>query len=148
MGKVTIQENNRNQLHVDYDVSTIFIWDNKYQDAVLKNTTGGLFTFPAGTLLGRNSATGDVEALDSTVTTQGQNIPVGILAQAVEIVDTATAPVSMCVSGNVVEDKVVLGGTDTLDTVIALKRLRDRIGSDTVGVNLVSSTEMTSPDNS
>jgi hypothetical protein len=53
----------------------------------------------------------------------------------------------MCVAGDVAQEKLIFQGSDTLATVVSSRTLNDRIGADTVGVKLVSGTELTEYDN-
>ena len=53
----------RNQLHTDFDTSKIFIFDNRFEQVDLKNTSGAEKTFLAGTLLGRVSATLELDTV-------------------------------------------------------------------------------------
>ena len=149
MSNFTIQTQTGNYLHVTYDVSKVFIKDNRFKTATFANNTGGQATFEPGTLLARNATTGNLVPLDSANTTLGQNIPVGVLAdQLVDVADAATvANVPYCVAGDIAEDKLILAAGDTLDTVISDERLRDRIESDTMGIFLMPGTERTKVDN-
>ena len=148
MAKVTTQTITSNQLHVDYNVGKIFVWDNKHKEGNLRNSTGGILTFEPGTLLGRESDTGDYVILRSAVGTKGENTPAGILATSVvDLADAASAPVHVCIFGEVVKDKVIFEGADGFNTIVALKTLEERIQSDTMGIKLVNSTSMTKPDN-
>lgn len=134
------------QLHVDYDVAKIFLGCNRYDTGTYTNSTGAAVTLEAGTLMGRVSATGKLLPLASAAT-DDSNIPVGILSHSVTVADTASKELTFAVEGNVAEEKVIFDGTDDLDTVVSGRTLRDRIGGDTVGIKLVSTTENTAYDN-
>ena len=54
----------------------------------------------------------------------------------------------LAVSGDIAAEQVILQGSDTLSTVISGKQIRDRISSDTVGIRLIASTDLTNYDNS
>jgi hypothetical protein len=60
---------------------------------------------------------------------------------------TWNATVQYCCSGQVAQEKIGFSGTDTLTTVVSLRTLEDRIGSDTVGIILVATNENTRFDN-
>jgi|TARA_R110001599_G_scaffold349527_1_gene577986 hypothetical protein len=136
-----------NQLFTNYDVSKIFVWDNHYIIGEMKNSSASEVTVAVGTVVGRIHATGKINPLTSTAT-DGSKWPVGILADEYTIAAGATINVGVCVSGGVVQDKIVLVlAGDTLDTVIDTRQLRDRIASDTLGVRLVPSTELSGTDN-
>ena len=97
--------------------------------------------------MGRITATGKIKALESDAA-DGSEIPVGILNKDITISAGDTVNVNICVAGDVVEDKIVLTKVgDTLETTISSRRLKDRIGADTVGDKLVASTEHSDFDN-
>ena len=150
MGQTT-GTNTNNQLTVNSDTSKIFIGDNRHDlfDYAYDNTAGpDDVTIPAGTLFGRIHATGKVTPLTSGAS-DGSQYPIGILREDKTILygEEFDGQVTLCVEGRVAEDKVIFQGSDTLNTVISDRRLRDRIGSDTVGIKLVVSTEITAYDN-
>lgn len=136
-----------NQAIINSDTTKIFVWKNRYNSATYTNDTGETVTLASGTLLGRISATGEVYPLDSAAV-DGSEYPVGVLLEDVTVLDTESATLTYCVSGDVVESKIIfLGYGDDISTVVDGKQLRDRIASDTVGINLVSSTELSAYDN-
>lgn len=133
------------QLHVDYDVAKIFLGCNRYATGTF--TAGGAeVTLEAGTLLGRISGTNKLAVLKSA-STDGSEIPVGILSHTVTVAASASKELTFAVEGDVAEEKVIFDGTDDLDTVVDGRTLRDRIGGDTVGIKLVSTVENTAYDN-
>lgn len=146
MSSNNVVENTGQQAIITTDPSKIFIWGNRYENGSCNNATYDPVTLLAGRLMGRVSATGLLAAHDSSAT-DGSQFPVGILAQDVTIEEGSTKPVSICVAGDVVEDKVLLASGDTLETVISDRRIRDRIAADTVGIKLVPSTENSYYDN-
>lgn len=139
--------NNGQQAITNYDVTKIFVWNNRYDKADYTNSD--LYdpvTLKAGTLLGRIAATGEVVPLKSGAS-DGSQYPVGILAQDVTVEEGDTVEVSYCVAGDVVEAKVILDGSDTMDTIISSRTIRDRIAADTVGIKLVGEDQLTGNDN-
>lgn len=148
MSSVTVQQQTGNVLHVDYDLSKIFIGNNDFLTGTFINDSGDVASFAPGTLLARNATTGNLKPLRSGDTTVGQNIPVGILASTVtDLADDGTVTVTFCVGGEVALDKVILQGSDTLDTVVSDRRIRDRILGDTGGIFLKEGEEQTDYDN-
>ena len=135
---------NGQQMTITTDLSKIFLWNNRYEQA--DYTASADITLPAGTLLGRIGSSGKVVPLTSAAT-NGSQYPVGILAQDTFVASGVTATLTFCVAGDVASDKVIYDGTDTEETVVELKRLKDRIGSDTVGIKLVASTSNSDYDN-
>ncbi len=146
MSSQTIVLNTGQQAIINTDVSKIFVWDNRYEQAVYTNTTGLEVILEAGTVMGRISVGGEVVPLEA-VAVDGSQFPIGILAGTVTVPDTESRNVYFCVSGDVAEEKLIFVNAETLDTIISGKILRDRIGSDTVGVKLVAATELTNFDN-
>ncbi len=147
MSKQTIKLNTGQQAIIDTDVSKIFVWDNRFDNFDFNNDGYDDITPKGGTVMGRISATGKIKPLRSD-NADGSEIPIGILNQDRVIAAGETVNVAICVAGDVVADKLIFEKTgDTLDTVVSGKRLRDRIGSDTVGIKLVGGTELTKTDN-
>ncbi|MBL4809481.1 MAG: head decoration protein [Phycisphaerales bacterium] len=145
-GSVETTVGTNNQQTTNFDNSFIFLRDNKYEGGSTTNDTYDAITLPAGTLMGRVSATGELVPLVSTAT-DGSQIPVGVLTQSITIEAGDTVSINVCTGGEVAEEKIVLDAGDTLDTVIDGRQLRDKIAADTVGIVLVTGTEMTAFDN-
>jgi hypothetical protein len=135
-----------NQITTNIDQSNIFVFNNRYETADYTNSTYDDVEILAGTLMGRVSATQEIVPLDSSAS-DGSQYPVGILAQDTTIEGGDTVSLTICVAGDVVEDKVILADGDTMATVISGRSIRDRIGADTVGIKLVGSDQMTAYDN-
>ncbi len=145
----TVILNNGNALHVDYEISKVFIGENKYEAFTFRNNTGaGPSDFEPGLVLGREHTTGNVVPLDVSNAALGEAKPIGILAQKItQLADTSTeANVAVCVDGLVSEDKVIMEA-GTLDTVFELRRIRDRLLSDTKGIKLDDADDLTGVDN-
>jgi hypothetical protein len=101
-------------------------------------------TIPEGTVMGRISATGLLTPLASAAV-DGSQYPVGILIGDRTIEEGTTQDVFVCDDGDVAEEKVILQGADTLDTVVDGRRLRDQLK--VIGVKLIAATEMLNTDN-
>lgn len=142
----TIVENTGNQAIINTDISKIFVWEPIDQSFDYTNGGGAAVTLLAGTLMGRISATGLLVPLVATVT-DGSQFPLGVLMHDITVPAAGTASLTIAVSGHVAEDKLIIDAGDTLDSVIDGRRLRDRIGSDTVGILLVGGDELTGFDN-
>lgn len=141
MSTITQSNNTRNQLFSAYDFSKIFLFDNKYRKVSIA-ASGADVTITAGELIGIVSTV--YQPYDSTTS----NIRlVGIAAETITISDGDSADVLICISGKVAEDKLVFNGTDTIDTVVDYKTLREHIESDTLGIELASTDELTAADN-
>ena len=146
MSQYTERSNTGQQLFVEYDLGKIFVRENRYSKGNYTNSTYDEVNLDAGTVLGRVAATGKLVIFDSAAS-DGSQYPVGILADNYTIAEGETQEVAFCNYGDVVEEKLVFQNTDDLDTVVEDKTVRDRIGSDTVGVRLVSTTQNTISDN-
>lgn len=141
-----VVSNTGNFAIVNTDTSKIFIWKNRYDGGTYTNEGYDDETLLAGTLMGRISATQKLAKHNSS-NADGSQYPVGVLASDYTVEAGQNKEIQICVSGDVAEEMVLLHTGDTMDTVISGRSIRDRIGADTVGVNLVSSTEMTAYDN-
>ena len=138
--------NTGQQAIINTDLSKIFLWNNRYENALYNNSAYDAVTLTAGTLMGRVSATGWVKPLASGAS-DGSQFPVGVLANDITVDGGDLVTVSICVAGDVAQEMIILQGADTMETTISSRRLKDRIGADTVGIKLVQSTEMTGYDN-
>lgn len=147
----TTGTNTSNQLTVNTDTSKIFIWNNRY-DATnyVNNSYYDPITLVAGTVMGRVAATQVLIPCEAGAS-DGSQYPIGILAHDLEVDSGDTVSATICVSGDVAEEKVVFFNSDatgmSLDTVVSDRSMRDRIAADTIGINLVAGTEMTAYDN-
>ncbi len=147
MSTATEKLKTQNQLNTDFDVSKIFLFDNRFEQVDFENTTGGLLSVLGGTLVGRVSATANLEILKSAAV-DGSQTPLGIIAnEQVDFAIGETKKVNICIAGDVSEAKVILDGADTLDTLISGRPIRDKINGDTLGIKLVVSDELTGFDN-
>lgn len=137
-----------NQRTTNFDTSKIFIWNNRFISGTYTNpsASGDEVTLAKGTVMGRISATQKLTPLTSGAS-DGSQYPVGILADDYTVDYLESAEVFICVAGDVAEELIDLQGSDTLDTVISGRSIRDRIGGDTVGINLVAGTAMDGFDN-
>lgn len=156
MSTANTRLNTGQQLTTDYDLSKIFIGNNRYQSRNLVNSEYNPMFIAAGTVMGAIKGTGSGNTPPAVFpsvasATDGSQFPIGILAQDYNIADGTTAVVSLCVEGDVTKDKVQFWNapTDTYATVPSggNKAYYDEIGSSTVGIKLVDDTEMTDFDN-
>ncbi|MCK4522450.1 MAG: head decoration protein [Nanoarchaeota archaeon] len=146
-GSATNQLNNNNMQITDYDNSIIFLRDNKYESGTYTNDAYTDVQLLKGTLMGRISADQELLPLVSGAADNSQ-FPVGILTRDTYVEAGDAATINICTAGEVAEEMLVLDAGDTLATVISGRSIRDRIGSDTVGIVLVSGTDLTAADNS
>jgi hypothetical protein len=135
----------------DYDVSKVFLRNIISQEETLNNASGAAKDFEPGTLLGRVTASGKLIPLASAAN-DGSQFAVGVLmSNVIQLANGADQTVSVCIGGEVAEDKVVLAGADALTTTVtnnSARTIKDVIAGDTKGIQLRSSTELTGHDNS
>ena len=83
----------------------------------------------------------------------GSQIPIGILKSTItDLADAAEATVNVCISGDVVEDKITFQAAETLASVVTIGTGTEntRIVSDMIqslGIVIVDSEELTGFDN-
>lgn len=148
MSTGTTVNSTNNSLQTNYDTTKIFLWNNRYANANYTNDSYADETLAAGTVMGRIAATGEVVPVRSN-NTDGSQFPIGILAADYAPGAGETQQVSLCVFGDVAENKLIFTKSgDDLDTVVSGKTYRDLIGSDTVGVLLRGGDQLTAYDNS
>lgn len=147
MSKINEVLNNGQQATFNYDVSKTFVWNPRFLSGDLTNSEYDPITIPEGTVMGRVAATGKLVPWKSTAV-DGSQFPRGILAEEVIVDDGETQTIAIVISGDVAEEKVkfALAG-DGFNTVVSGKILRDRLGSDTNGIYLVTATELSGYDN-
>jgi len=135
-----------NPLITNFDTSKTFVWNVRTATANYTNSTYDDVTLQQGTLMGRISSSGLSVPLTSGAS-DGSQFPLGVLLEDTTIEAGDTQELTIAVAGDVVESKILLQGSDTLNTVISGRRIRDRIGADTVGIKLVGADQMTGLDN-
>ena len=146
-------------LITNYDTSKIFVWNNRFQKVTYTNSTGSSIDLPIGRLMGRIASSQKALPHVSTAT-DGSEQPMFVLADAYTVANGATVTLTVCDAGDVAEEKLVLGGSDTLSTIvtrtytdsgtdtvaIASGSIRDLIARNTL-IKLVPSTNTTGYDN-
>lgn len=158
MSTQTILNNTGNQIQINTDTSKIFVWNNRYDSGLFDEPDGsGEFTLNAGQLIGRIGATGKLK-ICSAVETDGSQFPIGVVLETVIMAQDANdVVVNYCISGDVVEEKLLFSGAEDLDSTVTvittgplatdyLRTLRDLIQA--MGIKLVTSDELTNFDNS
>lgn len=136
--------NTGSQATTNYDLSKIFIWNNRYHKGNYTNSVYDPETMRPGQLLGRVSATNKLAKCFST-SVDGSQYPVGVCADAKVIDEGSTVELTYCSMGDVVKDKILFEGNDGFNTVVSGKTMFDMLLA--IGINLVESTEMTAYDN-
>lgn len=148
MGSTIDQRNaTRNQSTADYGYDRIFIFDNKYQEAVFNNTTGASLDLEPGSLVLRNTdVAGQVKPAVAGATLVDV---VGIVkgCEVITLADGATTNINYGIGGMVDESLLQLPSGVTLETVPtgAAKNLRDILTG--LGFDLKAGVNNTKYDN-
>lgn len=143
--QVTVSTNN--QQTTNYDLSKLFLLNNRYQAGLYTNSGYVAKSLPAGTVLGRIAATGAIIPLVSTAN-DGSQFPIGILAQDYTVQAGAITSLMYGVCGDVAQELLSFAnGTDTLNTIVNGRTLFDRIQSDSVAIFIKPSVDLTDYDN-
>lgn len=136
------------QATTNYDVSKMFVWNNRYHtENEINNSSYIPLNCPGGLLVGRVTSSGLLAPFNSAAN-DGTQFPVGVLkADVGPLAALATAKCAICVMGDVVAEQIIFAYSgDGLDTIVSAKRVRDYIQQ--MGINLVSGTsEQTQYDN-
>lgn len=122
-------------LITNYDTSKTFLWNARSQKVTYTNTTGSSVTLPKGRLMGRIASSQKVWPHVSTAT-DGSEQPIGVLGDEYVVANGATTVLTIFDGGDVAEEQIVLGGSDTMATLIS-RTLTDS-GSSTVALPGVS----------
>lgn len=151
MSDQTTGTSTNNQRTTFTDTSKVFIGGNRYDvfDTDFTNSSYATLGIAEGTVFGQVAGTLKVKPLDP-LAQDGSQYPIGILKGKLEVESGSyfTDQVTLCVAGDVAENKVLFAdNVTTINTVVDGRTLRARIGSDTVGIKLVASTELTEYDN-
>lgn len=136
------------QVTTDFNVSKIFIFNNRFEtDNETNNYTYSSLDLYVGTVMGRVTGTG-VLVPSKASAVDGSQIPVGVLAQdLLGMVPGETRQCTICIAGDVAQEQLIFIDGDTIETIVAGKRYRDRLQSDTAGIIIRSVTGMTDYDN-
>ncbi|MBP1638970.1 MAG: hypothetical protein H6Q17_553 [Bacteroidetes bacterium] len=131
----------------NYSTDKLFIGNNRFLSGSLKNTGSASITLPVGTLLAKviDNALNTANVIGylcvyNSSNTEGGAIPVGILSKEITIAagEVATG-VSYCNQGEFDLDGLIFNnGTDTLDTIVNGKAIREAIIAETqlIGVSV------------
>lgn len=136
--------NTGSQATTDYDLSKIFIWNNRYHSGQYTNSVYDPETLSPGQVLGRISATNKLAKCFST-STDGSQYPIGVVAETLVVVEGSTVNLTFCNKGDVVADKLIFEGNDGLQAVVSGKTMFDMLQA--AGLNIVNNTEQTDYDN-
>lgn len=133
------------QAITDYDLSKIFLFQNRYEsDSWVNNSGYATLTLKAGTVMGRITSSG-VLAPAISGNLDGSAVPIGILAQDVTLLAGQSQQVAICVAGDINANAIIFLGGDNLLTPINGRIMKDHLQA--YGLLIRSGTEMTDWDN-
>ena len=121
---VTTSVDARNHIRYDYEVDNIFLnFPNQQKALTIVNGTASERTVKAGTLVGITTADQTVAKALASASNDGSQIPYGFVLYDTVIAAGALEEAEVLIGygddkSSIFADKVVLAGTDTLDTVI------------------------------
>jgi hypothetical protein len=145
MSSYTTLDSGINFLYTSYDLSKLFLWDNRFKTENINNSTYNQVGYNAGTIMGRVAATGYIVPFDSTAN-DGSQFPIGILNQDVIVSGSDIVPVSICIRGDVAGELLVFNRNgDTLNTVVSGKQVQDYLQN--AGIIIRTSDSLTITDN-
>lgn len=107
-----------NPLISNYDLSKIFLGNNKTIQATYTNATGSEVTLSPGRIMGRVTANNKVAPQDKD-NTDGSQYPRFVLMSSHVVANAASVTVTLCVSGEVDSAKLLFASGETLETVIS-----------------------------
>lgn len=148
MSSASIRINTGQQVTTDYEIGKIFLFQNRYEnDSIIQNFGYSTISLLAGTVMGRVSATGYLYPSRADAN-DGTQFPVGVLAQdVIALAAGATQRVSICIAGDVAQEKLIFTFGGNINQLVSGKMYRDRIQTDSAGIILRPSSEMTDYDN-
>ena len=145
MSTQTVALNNGTQAIIHTDRSKVFLWNRRSQPGQIQNSDlYDPITIPEGTVLGRISASGLLTPFTSGAS-NGSQFPIGILIGDRTIEEGTAQDVFFMDDGDVAAEKLIFQGSDTLETVVSSRRVKDWLKS--YGVKFIEATEMTRTDN-
>lgn len=139
--------NTGDAMFINTDLSKIFIRENRYEnDNYVNNSEYDPKTLRAGTVMGRVGTTGVLVPFNSAASDGSQNV-VGILAQDLIVDSGDTVRGTICIYGDVAQEQLIFDRPgDAIETVVSGRRVYDKIKSETAGIRLIVTDEMTNFD--
>lgn len=136
--------NTGSQATTDYDLSKIFVWNNRYKTGIYTNSSYNPEVLLPGQLMGRVAATQALVKCFSAAA-DGSQYPIGILADGYTVTEGVATNISICDVGDIPSDKIIFESNDNLSTLVNGRSMLDHM--QVLGLNIISSTEMTDFDN-
>lgn len=109
-----------NPLETDFDISKLFIGNNKFKTATYTNSTGSEVELVAGRIFGRIlDGTNKVKPQASVNSSKdGSEIPRFVLASSHTVANGASVTVTLCYAGDVAAEQLSFSDSDTLATIV------------------------------
>ena len=135
----------RNQSTADYSRQSLFVYGNRYYEAIAKNTQVADVTMEAGILVMRNPA--DATQVLPVVLTADLPKVIGIAALNGEVVlaQNDVTNINFATEGDVDGEYLVLPEASTLATIVVDRSLKDLLTS--LGFHILNVTENSKFDN-
>lgn len=142
---LTQRDNTRNQSAVDFQVKTVFVFDNRYENGLYKNDSGDVADISLGMLAVRDTAIAG-GLLPATALNLADVVGVIAFEGTASLADAEVIATAYCTKGTIDGNYLVLPATVTLDTTVGNKSLRDILEG--IGLHVdTSSVEHTKFDN-
>jgi hypothetical protein len=146
MQTITQVSATNNQSNAVYQQKKIFIWENRYVEALFTNGTGATVTLVAGTLVLRDTAVAKGIKLAVAGSTLADTVGILAVEGTQDVPAGGTALVNYCAEGGIDGTQLTLPGGVTLDTVVGTKTVEDIINALGMHVDR-SAVENTKQDN-
>lgn len=146
MAFANVVSNTNSMLIVDYDRSPFLLGYNRYIRGNYTNDDYETVELPRGLVMSRIASTGKVVPIDPAAN-DGSQFPLGVLQRPMTVEPGDTVSLPLVVAGQLALESIFLPVGVTLETIISSRRLRDRIASDTLGLEFIAGTELSAHDN-
>jgi hypothetical protein len=144
MSSQSIPLNNGQQAIIQTETAKTFLWNRRSFNGIIGNSSYTPLVVPQGTIMGRISSTGLLTPFTSGAS-NGSQLPIGVMIGDVTVEFGQQKNITVCDDGDVNSSKLIFQGSDTLNTVVSGRQVRDWLKL--VGIKVIESTEMTAPDN-
>lgn len=135
----------RNQSTADYSRQSLFVYGNRYYEAIAKNTQVAAVTMESGLLVMRNAA--DATQVLPIVLTADLPKCIGVVAMSGEVIlaQNDTTNINFATQGDLDGEYLVLPEASTLATIVGDRSLKDLLTS--LGFVILNVTENSKFDN-
>ena len=150
MASITERDPSQRFNTYDREISNIFIFQNDYEKITFVNTTGAELTLTGGEIIGRvaDGGANNLKGIQLVSTaTDGSQFVFGVNSTCVTLPIAGEATITCGIGGDVDKNLLKLTGAETLDTIVALRTIGDKIMAETKGIRLVDAQELNNYDN-